>query len=345
MAINFSSSLTQIFSYWTLFKELLSSKGLTWQIQYDDDGTQYTIFVFDSSLVYVCNIWKSDVPDGIIQGGYSQAQNDSDRTDFETNYKSSANKRIQRTDTFGNPVQTPIEWAMAFGLLPGAIGGRCSGYVGTSSTGAVVVRATAYTPQGTDAQRSFKSSSANDTAAGTGARKVKIVYLNTSFERKEETVTLNGTAAVNTVATDIAFIESMEVTEVGTQGGGNAGTISIYTLINGGGSVWGSIAASDNKTYWAHHYVPAGKTCYLLNIVSGATIAGRTTINRSGGPLTATAPQLGVAGTYSHLALGSVDHPFKVPIPVVGPDFVWTVERPGSATASTAYADIEYVEF
>jgi hypothetical protein len=305
----------------------------------------YTVFVFDSSLVYICNIWKDAVPDGIVQGGYSQAQNDSDKSDFETNYKPSANKRISRTDTFGNPIATPFEWAASFGLLPGAVVGRVSGYVATAATSGYAVRATAYSPQGTNAQRSLKSSSANDAAAGTGARKVKIVYLNTSFEQKSEVVTLNGTTAVNTVATDIAFIESMEVTEVGTQGGGNVGTISIYTQTNGGGSVWGSIAASDNKTYWAHHYVPAGKTCYILNLIAGATIAGRATINRSGGPLTTTAPQIGVAGTYPHVAAGSVDHSFRVPTPVVGPDLVWVVERPNATTASTAYADIEYVEF
>lgn len=39
-----------------------------------------------------------------------------------------------------------------------------------------------------------KSSSANDTAAGTGARKIKAVYVNSSFEIKTQEVSMNGTS-------------------------------------------------------------------------------------------------------------------------------------------------------
>jgi len=210
----------------------------------------------------------------------------------------------------------------------------------------VPIRATAYSPQGTNAQRSLRSSNANDTAAGTGARTVRVTYLNTSFELKTEDVTLNGTTAVNTVATDIAFLERMEVITVGTQGGGNVGTISIYTATAGGGSVWGSIAAGDNMTYWAHHYVPAGKTCRLVCMTgSGTVVGGSTTFNRSGNPLTVTEPQKGLGATLTHAAANYNDHEFRVPVPIVGPDFLWLVERPLAATASTAYGFFEYLEF
>lgn len=281
-----------------------------------------------------------------MAGGYSQVQNDSDKSDFETNYKTTSNKRIQRTDAFGNPVQTPIEWASAFSLIPGVTVGRATGYVGTSGTGGVAIRATSYAPQGANAQRSIKSSSANDTAAGSGARTVKLRYLTAAFVLKEETVTLNGTGSVNTSNVDIAFVESMEVMTVGTQGGGNVGTISLYTGTGGGGSVWASIAASDNMTYWAQHYVPAGVTCYLLNLTAGATVVGGSiTVQHSGGPLDATSPQKGLGGTYVHAAVNSIDHPFRVPLAVPGPDLIWLVERPVAATASTAHGTFEYVQF
>src|SRR5512135_49274 len=93
-------------------------------------------------------------------------------------------------------------WALAVGTLGNsvAITGRSQGYVGTSATSGKVIRATTYTPQGTNAQRSVKSSSASDTAAGTGAQTITLNYLDaTNILLASETITLNGTTAVNTV--------------------------------------------------------------------------------------------------------------------------------------------------
>ena len=237
------------------------------------------------------------------------------------------------------------EFAIALGYLPNVVASRATGYVATGAASGVAIRATTYTPQGTNAQRSIKSTSTSDAAAGTGARTITINYLNTSFQLKQDTVTLNGTTAVNTNATDIAFIESMQVATVGTQGGGNIGTIELFTATAGGGSIWASIAISDNQTFYAHHYVPAGVTCYLLNISGGATVtAGRVTINRSGNPLTTTLPQVTVGGTYPHLAGGNEDHEFTIPIAVPGPDFIWLVETPNTTTSSTAFGTFEYCQ-
>ncbi len=234
----------------------------------------------------------------------------------------------------------------AFGLIPNITVSRATGYVATSSTSGVAIRSTTYAPQGANAQRSYKSSSTSDAPAGSGALTATTNYLNTSFVLKQDTVTLNGTTAVNSIQTDIAFVESMVVTTVGTQGGGNAGTISLFTTTAGGGSVWASIAASDSTTYYAQHYVPTGVTCYLLNISGGATVvAGGVTINHSGNPLSTNLPQLGIGGTYPHLAAGNEDHEFSIPVALTGPDLIWLVERPVAATASTAYGTFEYVQF
>lgn len=343
MSVAIAPQYTQRGSFWTAWKAMWALKGGI--PQYDDDGTAYTIWFYDPPEAYTCTIWKGDVPNGVL-GSYSQVQNDSDKSDFETNYKSTFNTRISRTDNWGNPVSDKIEFAAAFGLLPNFVANRATGYVSTSATSGVAVRATAYSPQGANAQRSIKSSSANDTAAGTGARTVRITYLTAAFVQKTETVTMNGTTAVNTVGVDLAYVEKMEVITVGTQGGGNAGTLSLYTQTAGGGSVWASIATGDNMTYWAHHYVPTGKTCYLLNVSGGATAAsGNITVNRSGDPSGTTNPQRGVGGTYPHAGPGNADHMFRIPIGLTGPDFVWLVERPNAATASTAYGTFEYMEF
>lgn len=78
---------------WTYFKPFISSKTL--KVQYEDDGFVYLIYGYDGPEVLTCSIWKSIVPPSVVNGGYSQAQNDTDKTDFETNYKPSANGGIQ----------------------------------------------------------------------------------------------------------------------------------------------------------------------------------------------------------------------------------------------------------
>jgi predicted aspartyl protease len=184
--------------------------------------------------------------------------------------------QVQLTNAFnGNPSPVQIvesgtsvvESGIVFGVSPS-----------TSAGVRASCRATTYTEQSSNAQRSVKSSSTNDTSAGTGAREIRITYFDSSGNGPYTTnVVLNGTTAVDTGATDICFIEKMEVVSVGS-GGFNAGTISLYTTTAGGGSVIGSIGVGnavtgtgDNKTLWAHHYVPNGKAAELSTVVFGAT--------------------------------------------------------------------------
>ncbi len=238
--------------------------------------------------------------------------------------------------------------AVAMGLLNDGVtaAGSSYGYVATNSTASWIVRATAYVPQGVNAQRSFKSTSANDAAVGTGARTVTLNYLTAAFVLKSETVTLNGVTAVATVGTDIAYIESIVVASVGSNDV-NVGTINFYTDTTGGGgggTVWGSIAVGDNQTFWAHHYVPTGSTCFPINFTVGATAeSGRSNLVRSGDPTSLIAPklQVGMAVTY----LSSTLHKFDVPTGVVGPDLIWLISRPDRNTASTTVAGFEYIQF
>lgn len=238
-------------------------------------------------------------------------------------------------------------WALAFGQLGDgvAVAGRANGYTATSATTGKAIRATNYTPQGANAQRSVNSTSANDTAAGTGARTVTISYLTAAFELKSETVTLNGVAAVNTVATDIAYIERITVATVGS-GGGNAGTVQVWTGLAGAGTVWGSIAASDNQTFWAHHYVPSGVSCYLLSVYGGATVvAGQVNVNRVGNPSVSGLPQLQIGPSIVHAAANSSPFYFSVPLGVTGPDLIFLTAKPNAATASTVIGNFDYVQF
>jgi len=77
---------------WAWFKALAASKSLA--VQYDEDSSAYTVYGYDVMEVLSCTVWKSSVPDTAITAGYSQAQNDADKSVFETNYKPYANRSI-----------------------------------------------------------------------------------------------------------------------------------------------------------------------------------------------------------------------------------------------------------
>lgn len=236
---------------------------------------------------------------------------------------------------------------------PEIAAGVATGYVSTSATNTVAVRATAYAPQAANGQRSIVSTSALDTnTAGTGARTVKLTYLSIDLASvKTETIALNGLTAVNTVATDIALIEKIEVLTAGS-GGSNAGTISVMTLVAGGGTAMGSIAVGDNRTFWAHHYVPVGKTCYLFSLTGGGTAVSGRLIPIKAEALASAAPNpiSLIASTYLYgpqnaAGYPPVDHTFAAPLAVVGPALITLNCRPDAVTASNTHASFEYVEF
>ena len=78
-------------SSWASFKSIvLTTKNLP--LQYDDDGVIYRIYALDGASLYLeYVIYKGTVP---TESGVSQSQNNSDKSDFETNYKPTANGRI-----------------------------------------------------------------------------------------------------------------------------------------------------------------------------------------------------------------------------------------------------------
>lgn len=257
------------------------------------------------------------------------------------------------------PINVNLDEALAFGLIAGAVSGLAAGYIGTSATTSVPIRATTYSPQGANAQRSISSSSANDTAAGTGARTVTVTYLDVTLGAyNTETLTMNGTTSVATVGSNYAYLESMQVATTGSTGG-NAGTVSFFVNNSGGGGTWGSIAAQDNHTYWCHHYVLAGQTCYITNITAVATvIPGHVTLQVTGDPGNANLPQQSIGSSYGYgaewttglsttlsVSLSALDHNFRFPLARPGPDFIFMNSRPNQATSSTTYGSFEYLQF
>ena len=350
MSIAFGSNVTVISSYWTAFKSVVQSKFLL--MQYVDDGVNTSVFAFDGpSLAYSTTMWDAStpVPYGVVGSGYAQAQNDSDLADFTANFKPTANQKIGSTAGNNRLNTMPVadlETMAMLGLIPGCVAGRANGYALAGTTSQFNVRGSTYAPQASALQRSVKSSDARDTAAGTGARTVTINYLNNSMVLKQDTVTLNGTTPVNTNATDIQFIESIVVATCGTDLV-NDGNVQLMTGLAGAGSVMAQMNSSDNSTFYAHHYVPAGVTCYILkNTGAGTLVVGKTWMNRTGDPRSTGLPVLQIGDTIIHSAGFTEDHDYKVEIAVAGPDYIYCKEQPVTANASNfAFASFDFMQF
>lgn len=244
-----------------------------------------------------------------------------------------------------------ITMDQGWGFATGQLGdgnqafGRSVGYAAAPTLNTIVpVRSSTYTPQASAAQRSLKSSSASDTAAGIGAQTVAVNYLDNTMTLQQEIVTMNGTTAVNMVSTTVQFIESMVVLTTGSNLA-NVGTISIFTTTGGGGSAFASINIGDNATFYAHHYVPAGVSCYIIKHTGAATLAsGRTYIVAYGDPRSNN-PIQQYGDIIIHLAGSTEDHEYEVPLVIPGPNYILMRENPVATSASNeAYASFDWIQ-
>lgn len=95
---NIGSQFSQRYYKWTEWKAAYAIKGLP--LQWEDNGTLYTIWFYDGSEIFLCQIWKGTLSENIADS-YSQEQNDADKLDFETNYKNLGNLSLSQIDTDG----------------------------------------------------------------------------------------------------------------------------------------------------------------------------------------------------------------------------------------------------
>lgn len=108
------------------------------------------------------------------------------------------------------------------------------------------------------------STSANDTAAGTGVRSVRIVYLDASGLERTVDVAMNGTTPVP-LGAGFTAIQWMESKTAGS-GGVAAGAIAV-TSTNGPATVattFELIAAAGNRSLSGRYKVPSDCTGYLM---------------------------------------------------------------------------------
>ena len=126
----------------------------------------------------------------------------------------------------------------------------------------------------------ISSSSANDTAAGTGARTVYIEGLDGSYNVVSETVILNGQTEVETTNSYL-YVNSFYVVTAGS-GGANAGNINAGTgTVTAGvpAVLYDIIATGYNNRTTGHYCVPAGYTGYMTNgLFSSGQASGTTAV-------------------------------------------------------------------
>jgi len=247
------------------------------------------------------------------------------------------------------PLQVDDQGRLVTSAITGFGADFVFGNVSTASTATAIVRRTAYIEQVSDAQRSIVSANANDTAAGTGARSVRITYLTASGAGPfTETVTLNGTTAVNTVATNICFIEELVVVTVGSTSS-NVGIISLRAATAGGGATIGTIAATDNRTFWSHHYIPTGKICNI----TGVSVSHNGTTVGSGAVFVIRAISLPIANQaeaqvsdfvrlYGQASTSTRN--YGSPIKVSGPARLISYVTPETSTAVVYRSSIDFFE-
>lgn len=223
------------------------------------------------------------------------------------------------------------------------------GDVTTASIAQFIVRRNTYTEQTSDAQRSIVSTSALDTALGTGARTLIITYFTSALLGPfTETITLNGLTAVNTVATNICYIESMEVKTAGT-GGSNAGVINLKSLAAGAGVTIGFINANDIQTFWAHHYIQAGKICNI----TGVSCSHNGTTVGSGGVFVVKGISLNTPNAIENQVTDFIRlygqsstfaRTYTSPVKVAGPARIAAYVTPETSTATIYRCSIDFFE-
>lgn len=337
-------------AYSTL-KSVTSSGSIKVYWAKNADGSYRTWFTTDQFFC-TCNVVSAnDIADFALSGSaaYEVGSEDDARI---LSYFSSGGVAIDPRSSDGRPVYLISENAAAEGILSGSLADTVTAYMGTSAASNQAIRATAYTEQtGSGVFRSLKSSVGTDVSGSTGAWQVQIKYYDDSMNGPfYETVNLNGTGSVNTVNTNIRFVDWMKSVLVGSNGI-NDGTITLFNGANGVGSAIGTIAAGDGQTFWSHHYVRSGRVAYMRQYAygtvtnPGVAANGMKVFARRSQPLTPNS-YTEIKGTWirvvpaSSTQQGSYEVPFQFP----GPCRMELVARPdttGSATVFTAYGYYE----
>jgi hypothetical protein len=167
----------------------------------------------------------------------------------------------------GHQITMSYESAVARGMIDGAEAWSAYGERTTSGAESNILwpNGTYALPSAAGVQPSLKSSSPNDTAAGTGVRTVDVHYLDTNLTRQLENVALNGATDVPMVTTDVRFIECLHMRTYGS-GKAASGTIDCHV----GAQVYSQIVAGGVRCSSSVRMTPAGKRAVITGMYGGA---------------------------------------------------------------------------
>ena len=245
--------------------------------------------------------------------------------------------------------ESPYPLAVSSGEISGAapfysIGERAG--VAVTATGDDIWRGTATTipiPDQTNGeQMAVVSTSASDAAAGTGVRSIHITYLDTDWNERTEIVFLNGTSAVDTVATGIKFVNHIHTATIGS-GGVSAGVIKIYKK-GDANTVYNMIDTGGNMSLTVSRMIPAGKTFYLTqwqcSSTAGKPIFVRFRSTDFGGVLHGHGGTIPVfifkdsATVQDSTYVNRFDFPIKIPSKSIIKITAWATQANGNVAAS-----------
>lgn len=151
--------------------------------------------------------------------------------------------------------------------------------ISNAATGDDVWPGTATTlpvPADAGEQMTVVSDNAADALAGTGAQIVMIHYVDANGVEQVELINMNGVTPVNTVATNIRFVQEIHVQQAGT-GLLAAGTITIYKS-GSASTIYTQIQPNTNQSLNTARMVPAGKVLllYEFHASAGAAAGGKS---------------------------------------------------------------------
>lgn len=124
-------------------------------------------------------------------------------------------------------------------------------------------------PSSAGEQMTIVSSSPQDSSANTGVRAVEIHYLDSTGNVQIENIFLNGTTTINTMATNITFVNELHATDVGTNGVA-VGDITIYK-IGEATRVYNLIKAGGNMSLSCIRKIPSGMKYFISSFSASCT--------------------------------------------------------------------------
>lgn len=321
--------------------------GRTWVLSSGTDSissVQSGIWTVQPGNIQNTTSWLTqDAADGPVTAGTVASKSQLMGGQFNTALPTLINTQqvALQVDSSGRLIISPTQ----ISPLPATGSGFSFGKITTTATTQVPLEFTTYTETTTNSTMTIVSSSTSDAAAGTGARSISVTYYDQNMTGPFiVSATLNGTTPVN-ITGSMCYIENIVVSTVGS----TRSNVGILTLKTGGAVTVGTIAATTNRTFWAHHYIAQGKTCYIsgFNGGSNGASAGQSGIFvlQATTPTVANTPQIQISDDIVVSgAANSFTRTYNSPIQVVGPARITSYVTPGASSSYTTFSSFDFID-